>query len=189
MAYKKPQIPNLRAAFKAVAKTVPPAVEKAVDAWMEEQRLDFIDRIQKQRFVSFRVILYPESGTNLSPRWLAVKAAYGADLRTMIATGHYVSQIKLWKSGKGRDRRYRIGFHANTKARDLNGHVVDFPLWRVARVQEFGSDAAQIPPRPHWRPYANLMRRRAPAARRACAHAAGVALVKAAPKFIVEAPS
>lgn len=186
MPYKKPHIPNLSAVLTTARKILPKAVEVAVDEWVEGQRDDFVERIEDQRFASFKRIYYPESGTNLSPRWLAVKAAFSADPRTMIATGHYISQIKVWKTKKGGGRQWRIGFHHAAKARDLEGNTVDFLLRDMARVHEYGSVAAGILPRPHWGPQGNRMRRRAPAARRAIAEAAGEQLKKALPQFVVE---
>lgn len=187
MPYKKPKIPNLRAVLKTAAKKLPATIELALDEWADAQRDEFVERIEDQRFASFKKINYPESGTNLSPRWLAVKEAFGADPRTMIATGHYISKIQVFKTNKGGGQQWRIGFHHSAKAVDLEGNTVDFLLRDMARVHEYGSMAAGILPRPHWGPFGDVMRRNAASARRSMAEAVSDKLKQSLPKFVVEA--
>tara|TARA_R100001086_G_scaffold120987_2_gene62320 strand:- start:839 stop:1420 length:582 start_codon:yes stop_codon:yes gene_type:complete len=166
--YREPHIPNLgRILREAHAVARAEAIAGLTD-WATEQRDDFVERIEDQRFVSFNIIYYPETGTNLSPRWLLAKERADADLRTMIATGHYKSQIRVFKKGRKDRGRFevRIGFHHAAKARNLDGSIAPVLLSKVARTHEFGSEKMKIPPRPHWGPQANRMRRAAPAAAR-----------------------
>lgn len=137
-----------------------------MDTYSEQERAEFVLRIKEQRFASFHVIHYPESGTNLSPQWIARKDAAGADERTMIATKHYIRHVNVFRK-LNRNRRgglWRIGFHPTVQARDLKGRVVPILLSDVAAIHEHGN--ARTPARPHWRPNLNRMRREAPAVRR-----------------------
>lgn len=174
----KSQIPDFGALRRRVADIANESGLDELETYADEARDDFVDKIERQAFDSFRVILYPESGTNLSPDWLARKERAGADLRTMIATEHYKESIGVHRSSarskkaqrkrknRGRGATLRIGFHHLAKARDLNGKVVDITLNRVAITQEKGSVKARIPARPHWRPHLDAMRSKAPATRK-----------------------
>lgn len=160
---KKSKIPNARAIFKRVLEVAEEQLVEDVNEWAYVVRDEFVERIQSQAFAAFQVVFYPESGTNLSPKWLTTKEQAGADLRTMIATGHYVDSIDVFKK---QDRRrkatiIRVGFHHSTKPRDLDGQTVDIEipgtgitgLTALAIVHELGSIKANIPARPHWGPH------------------------------------
>lgn len=162
MAYKRSHIPKLGPILKKVGIVARATLDDSVTQYATEQRDLFVKKIKEQRFASFHIVFYPESGTNLSPRWLARKAAKGADDRTGIATGHYVSQIKVFRtSKKDGSVSVRVGFHPSTLARDLDGDIKNITLNRVARVLEHGSEKMQIPARPHWGPHENAMIREA----------------------------
>lgn len=165
--YRKSKIPNFEALSKTIATVAHRQLVEQVDAYAEYALAAFRMRIEAQGFASFRVILYPESGTNLSPGWLDRKQAKGADLRTMIATGHYVQSLRVFRLSKkaGRERHWRVGFKVNERAKDLDGNRVDATLSEVAMWQEFGTSV--IPARPHWRPQLTRMRRELPEIRRA----------------------
>ena len=165
MSYKRPHIPKLRPVLTKLGKVALQVLESGVKQFAHEHRDRFVGRIEDQDFASFQVVFYPESGTNLSPRWLARKAAKGADSRTMIATGHYVSQIKVFRQVKQGNVQFRVGFQPAVRARDLDGNTQEITLNRVARVLEHGSQKMNIPPRPHWEPHLKLMRKEAPAVR------------------------
>ena len=166
MAYRRSHIPRFSELRKAVVRAAVPALFEAVERQAERAREEFVDRIEAQDFWSFRVVLYPESGTNLSPRWIRRKQLAGADLRTMIATGWYVSNIAV-QSRKKRaatepSMTYHVGFDHRVKARDLYGQVVvDLPLDTLAKIHENGTLGGRVPARPHWRPQLNRMRREA----------------------------
>lgn len=162
MPYKKSQIPNVKRVLKRAAAAAVEAAQSGLVDYAAQQRELFVSKIRAQKFASFRVIFYPESGTNLSPRWLARKASKGADERTAIATGHYVSQIRLFtKSPRKGPFEVRVGFHPRSRARNLDGEIEKATLNLVARVLEHGSEKMQIPARPHWGPHFNSMRREA----------------------------
>jgi hypothetical protein len=163
--FKKPHLPSLRPVLQKLGKAALRVVTEGVTEFTHDHRERFVDRILDQDFRSFQVVFYPESGTNLSPRWLARKAAKGADSRTMIATGHYISQIRVFRKKTKGGFQLRVGFHPSARVRDLDGNTGNITLDRVARVLEHGSQKMGIPPRPHWEPHLKLMRREAPAVR------------------------
>lgn len=155
---KAPHIPKLGPALVKAGKIAREMTEQATRDFAYAHRDRFVARIEAQDFPSFQVVFYPESGTNLSPRWLARKAAKGADDRTMIATGHYIAQIRVFRKTVGKSLRFRVGFHPTVHARNLDGQTVPATLDLVARVLEHGSQKMRIPPRPHWEPHLKLMR-------------------------------
>ena len=163
--FKKPKLPALRPVLQKLGKAALRAVDAGVTEFARDHHERFVDRILDQDFRSFQVVFYPESGTNLSPRWLARKAAKGADSRTMIATGHYVSQIRVFRRKTKEGFVLRVGFHPTARVRDLDGNTGKITLNLAARVLEHGSQKMGIPPRPHWEPHLKLMRREAPAVR------------------------
>lgn len=185
MAWKRPQIPNFKEIVRAAAKEARVTAIDSIKEHADAAREDFQMRIWQQRFRSFEIIFYPESGTNLSPQWLRRKELAGADERTMIATGHYVESIKTFTKGRLSRGPFevRIGFAPNAKARKLDGSNAKILLRDVARIQEFGSVTANIPPRPHWGPYGNRMRKDAPAVRQRISKLIGVRLFKVLPKY------
>jgi len=163
MPYQRSKIPNLKRVLTQAAEAAVETAQSGLVSYAQQQRDLFVRKIEEQKFASFRVIFYPESGTNLSPRWLARKAYKGADERTAIATGHYVSQIKVFtKKPRRKPFEVRVGFDPRVRARDLDGEVKPATLNLVARVLEHGSERMQIPARPHWGPHFNVMRREAP---------------------------
>ena len=100
---------------------------------------------------------------DLSPRWLRRKELADADLRTMLATHHYLRSIGVYANRKA--GKVRVGFHPAAKARNLEGETVNILLKDMARVHEFGSAKANIPARKHWRPHLRTMKDRAPKVR------------------------
>lgn len=176
MAYRRSHIPRFAELRKAIVHAAVPALLKAVERQAERAREEFIGRIEAQDFWSFRVVLYPDeagvwgSGTNLSPRWILRKHLAGADLRTMIATGWYVSNIvvqsRKQRSASEPSMVYHVGFDHRVKARDLEGRIVaDMPLDTLAKIHENGTLGGRVPARPHWRPQLNRIRRDANAMR------------------------
>jgi len=165
---RAPQIPDARALFKRVQQVVTETLVDELEFWAEEIREEFIERIEAQAFASFQIILYPDNGTNLSPEWLARKAAADADERTMIATGHYTESIRIFKKYDRKEKKWviRVGFHPNMQARDLKRRIVPILLDDVALVQEFGSVKARVPARPHWGPHRSTVKSEAPAKRK-----------------------
>ena len=120
----------------------------------------FKEALMEQDFPAFHEV-------PLSARWLARKAAANADLRTMLATHHYIESIKVFTEiNRDGSVTIHVGFDRDATARDLNGHPTNFPLYRVAQIQEHGSAAANIPPRPHWSVQRQRMAAKAPAKRR-----------------------
>jgi len=169
-----PQIPDARKLFRRVTEVITETVVDELELWAEEIRDEFVERIEAQAFAAFQVVLYPESGTNLSPQWLARKEAADADERTMIATGHYTRSIKVYKKFDRKQKKWiiRVGFHPRIQARDLKNRIVAILLDDVALVQEFGSIKAQIPARPHWRPHRDTVKKEASAKRKELGRAA-----------------
>ncbi len=186
MGYRKSHVPSLRNVLRVVERLAPQLAEDAVAEHAQQERDRFASRIEDQSFASFRVVFYPESGTNLSPRWLARKAQAGADDRTAIATGHYLASIKvIKKTRKRRPTEFIIGFDPRTRARSLDGETQDIPLNKVARFLEHGTQ--HMPARPHWGPHLRLMQREAPKVRKFISNKVTKALRKALPAFIVPA--
>lgn len=161
MVYQKPHIPDLRAvakSLKAVARTT--AMEH-IEMFAVEERDAFRARIAAQQFQSFAAI-------PLSPQWLARKKAAGADLRTMIATSHYLGNIKVQhRLHADGSATYMVGHDDATVAKKLDGTDADILLQDVAKVQEMGSANHKVPARPHWGPHLNDMHERAPKTRKA----------------------
>lgn len=166
MSYRKSHIPDFPALAKKVATAARTRLHAVMGQYAEHTRKDFVERIEDQRFASFRVILYPESGTNLSPQWIERKDAKGADLRTMIATKHYIRSIRVFRvlRQKGRVGVWRVGFDPREKARDLDGNRQKITLDTVALIHEHGN--SQTPARPHWGPNLRRLKKEAPAVRR-----------------------
>ena len=185
MAYRRSNVPNLKAVLAKVGKVAVEEARAALVDYATDERDLFVEKIEDQRFASFNVIFYPESGTNLSPRWLARKAAKGADSRTAIATGHYVSQIKVFRKVKQNGTlNVRVGFRADARAHDLDGNVQDVKLDLVAKVLENGSSKMHIPPRPHWGPHFNGMVKARPKTSLVFAKRIATKLKKALPAFV-----
>lgn len=163
--------------FRIVSRTAHGLARRAVDTevatFADDQLRGFKTRIQAQAFVSFKVVHYPESGTNLSPRWLATKAAAGADPRTLIATGHYWRSLRVFRHKGVAETTFRIDFPPNAHARDLHGRTAAITLSDLARVLEFGTRDGRIPPRPHWRPHKLVLHVAARSARVRCNRAIG----------------
>ena len=82
MPYQRSKIPNLKRVLTKAAEAAVETAQSGLVSYAQQQRDLFVRKIEEQKFASFRVIFYPESGTNLSPRWLARKAYKGADERT-----------------------------------------------------------------------------------------------------------
>lgn len=112
---------------------------KALKEVAQEGRDELVFGIKTQNFPSFHM-------TPLAPSTVARKASLGLDPRVMIATGHYVDSIKVFKEDK---HTYRVGFDPEAKAVDSQGIETEVSLNTVARAQEFGTE--RIPARPHWK--------------------------------------
>lgn len=165
-----PHVPDFRQVVRDVRRVANAEVFEAVRDHADAERERFVTMIETQAFPSFQEILYPESGTNLSPAWLRRKESKSADLRTMIATGWYKSNIKTFTRKarrKGERTLVKVGFDKRTLARDLDHRITDVPLWLVATYNEHGSLDGKLPARPHWGPFLDSMRSRAPRTRRA----------------------
>jgi hypothetical protein len=155
MPYKASKIPSFTKTLRPFIASARTIAHAAVTEFGAEQAEAFQAAIRDQVFADFTRIFYPESGTNLSPRWLAKKELHHADSRTMIATGHYVKSIRHFtRYGRRGALTVRIGFHQASKARNLDGSIAsDMTLNRLARIQEFGSIKTNLPPRKHWRAF------------------------------------
>lgn len=174
---RAPQIPNARKIFKRVKEIATETLVDEMEFWAEDIRDEFVERIEAQAFAAFQVVFYPDSGTNLSPEWLARKEAAGADERTMIATRTYIDGIQVFKKYDRKEKKWivRVGFHPGAKPRDLKGRIVQIEipgtgitgLTALGIVHELGSVKADIPARPHWRPHRTKVTGEAPAKRKA----------------------
>jgi hypothetical protein len=115
----------------------------------------FKKEIKDQAFQSFKD--HP-----LAPITLQRKLLHKLDLRTMIATGHYVASIGVFREeGIGGLVTYRVGFSPLMHAKDEDGRFVPITLDELARIHEYGSATKKIPARPHWRPHLQDMQARA----------------------------
>lgn len=145
-------------AFRKVADPLTNA-RKITDAQVGEfarrEAASFRAKIRAQDFESFTRV-------PLSPVTIQQKTLLKLDLRTMIATGHYTKSIKVirWVPAP-RTIRYRIGFADNDRAHDSDGVPIALTLNRLAEIHEKGSQANNIPARPHWGPHLQGMAQRA----------------------------
>lgn len=151
--YKKPHVPDFAAALQLLRVTALKVGTSAVRRFVETERRGFQEAIRRQQPPSFHQ--HP-----LSPAWLRRKREAGADLRVMIATGHYVSSIRTFMRRQSSGRAtFRIGFAPNAHARNLDRTVSPLLLRDLAAIHENGSK--RVPARPHWQPYLQGMRVRA----------------------------
>lgn len=164
-----PHVPDFRSIARELRRVANESTFEAVRDYADGERKQFVRKIEAQAFPSFREVFYPESGTNLSPAWLARKERKGRDLRTMIATTWYKRNIKTFTRKarlKGEPTLVKVGFDKRTLARDLDGRITPVPLWLVATYNEHGSLDGKLPARPHWRPHLDTMQSRAPRTRK-----------------------
>lgn len=155
MPYKPPQIPKIKYALKQFEEIAWEVTLEEVVAFAEREKQEFIRRIKRQDFQSFRA-------TPLSPKWLGKKERAGVDTRVMIATQHYIRSIQMFTRKEDRKKiLLHIGFDRRTLARNLKNQPIPYPLYKIARVQEHGSEKMKVPPRPHWRPHYTRMGERA----------------------------
>lgn len=160
LVLKNPHLPPVRKILRALGAAARKAqVEHARD-FGYTQMTAFKSRLRHQDFDSFDA--HP-----LSPAYAARKRALKLDPRTMIATGHYVKHIQLHERPDGLKRTIFIGFEDGAKAVDHDGRETDITLDLLAKVQEHGSQAANVPPRPHWQDHLDRMHQAAPAVRTA----------------------
>ncbi len=167
MAKSKPKaakIPDFKHTAELIARDAKQIADTKIRAHAEAEVKLFQKRIYRQRFDSFAAI-------PLAPATIMRKVALRLDLRTMIATGTYVSSIKVFRKVVKGGIEYRIGFAPNTKAMDPTGHATDITLEEVAYVQEHGSAAQHIPARPHWQPHLQELAVRATVVRQRIADA------------------
>ena len=151
VSYRKSHIPPFARIAEAVTKAATVVSEEAVEMFAEIERDLFVNKIKAQTFASF-------NAKPLSPRYLQFKARHDLDMRTMIATGWYIGNIKVQHRKKGRRRTVFVGFDRATRARNKDGETLPITLNKVAYVQEKGSVKAQVPARPHWGPHLETMR-------------------------------
>jgi hypothetical protein len=89
---------------------------------------------------------------DLTPRYTRYKQRKGLDPRKLIATGEYLRKIGWWQNSKGQ-------FFAGVRP-GARHEASGLPLWKLARIHEFGSRKMQIPARPLWRPVISTVVRR-----------------------------
>lgn len=166
--FRPPQIPDFARTAKRIIERANELLVEAVEAYAGDERDEFVYRIERQAFASFQEPHYPESeelgNPNLSYDYLARKLARLDEVRTLIATGHYIDSIKVFRK-KLDDRRngyeIRVGFHPSARARDMEGRTQPVTLNKVAIYLEFGSLDGKLPARPAWQPHLSRMRARA----------------------------
>ena len=152
---RKPHVPDLRRILTRFSEIAQRVLEREVEELAERERDAFVKRIEDQDFDSFAA--FP-----LNSAYLERKVKAGADPRTMIATGHYKDNIRVFRRiNEDGSRTYYVGFHKRMQARDLAGNRVPILLVDVAWVQEKGSVKMNIPARPHWGPHFDEMQTRA----------------------------
>jgi hypothetical protein len=157
---KTAHIPKFSTIRRVIQDVAWRTADTAVHTFARREQQRFQLRISRQQFESFAAI-------PLSPQYRARKIAMGRDGRTMIATRHYIESIRTKRTVlEKRDVTYHVGFDKDTRARNLDGSTAQIRLCEVAAVQEYGSAAAHIPARPHWRPHLVDMQQRAVTLRR-----------------------
>jgi hypothetical protein len=84
-----------------------------------------------------------ETWEPLNEDYEAFKKRTGLDTRTLVATKEYRDSITVTKEDIC---RYRIGPPLKKK------HSSGLPLWKLAKLLEYGNAEGNLPPRPHYRP-------------------------------------
>lgn len=84
-----------------------------------------------------------ETWEPLNEEYEAFKKRTGLDPRKLVATKEYRDSITVTKEDVC---RYRIGPPLKGK------HSSGLPLWKLARILEYGNAQGNLPPRPHYRP-------------------------------------
>ena len=139
MPYRKGHIPN----FRQVAAPLYAAFHKTLEQvkiFAEREKNAFVSDLRLQAFPSFNI-------TPLSRAWAETKKKLNLDPRTMFATHEYTSKIRVFVQGS----LVYIGFDEGDMAVDPHTKQhTKFPLHLLAAVQEYGSEKAHVPPRPHW---------------------------------------
>jgi hypothetical protein len=168
----RPVIPPFKQVAALIQRSVKTVVVPAITREVEAEAARFQRTIRMQRFPAIRRI-------PLSPRWAAFKRRKGLDSRTLIATGHYVRNLRAVHvfDRRMRAHTWHVGAPAGMRARTPDNKTANITLQELAAVQEFGSRT--VPARPHWRPFwtAANMRMRLAVLR---ANRAGVAFVNRA---------
>lgn len=156
MNYRPPHIPNFERFAERLVKSAKERGRFAIQAFAGFEAETFRQRILEQQFESFEA-------NPLSPAWIARKIAKNADLRVIVATQTYVKHIRVFtKENEDGSLTVYVGFDENDRAVDLDGNIVrDMPLHVLAEIHEYGSEVANIPPRPHFTPFREEMRQRA----------------------------
>lgn len=157
---KKPHIPNFRRIVTVLAEVAVQETEAEVSSFADSSRVGFVNRVKRQGFEDF-------NAAPLNPEYRAAKIKAGLDPRVMIRTRHYLDSIQVFREHQSKYRmRFRVGFDRLTMAQNSKGKKVPYPLWKLARVHEYGSVKMHIPRRRHWKPYYDVMRGQAPGVRK-----------------------
>jgi len=153
--YKKSHIPPFKKIAAKVSEAATAVLDEEVAKFSEDEKDLFVVEIETQDVTSFKTV-------PLNPDYKQWKILHGLDERVMIATGWYVSQIKVQHKSTGKyGTLYYVGFDNRALARDADGNTVPFTLVSLAWVHEKGSAKAHVPARPHWGPHLMKMKRRA----------------------------
>ncbi len=142
----KASIPPFKKLAAQIQRSVDRDIVPAITATLEREREGFQRYIRQQRFPA--VLRVP-----LSRLWAAKKRRLGLDSRTLISTGHYVSNIRVYaRADRARKTRsWSVDVPPLMRARTPEGRTSPLLLRRLAAYQEYG--ASSVPSRPHWRPY------------------------------------
>lgn len=149
---RKAHIPKFGKFAKIIKKDIQTVAEKALHDFALEMRGELVNGILLQKFSSFHTI-------PLSERYLKRKLSKGLDLRVMIRTGHYVDQIQVIEHSKV---SYEVNVPEDAYAVDEDSKPTELRLRALGEIQEFGSAAAQVPARPHWRVIIRRAKKKAP---------------------------
>ncbi len=142
----KATIPSFKKATALIRQSVERVIVPAIEDTLEHEREGFQRFIRQQRFPAARMI-------PLSANWLGRKRALGLDLRTLISTGTYVRNIRVFhrRDRALRMRSWRVDLPPTMHARTPEGRISPITLQELAAIQEYGT--TRVPARPHWRPY------------------------------------
>jgi len=142
-SYRKTN-PNFVSVFKHSAMT---ATARQMHSVADEFR-DTLQEVIRSQLMAWKP---------LSPGYQKAKKKSGLDERILIATGEYVSKICVMREETKNGVLYSVGFPSGA-LHEGSG----LPLHVLARVHEFGSSKAHVPPRPHWRPTISMFMSRVP---------------------------
>jgi hypothetical protein len=144
---KLPELPDIEELLTGIKRVAEIIADKQLHTLADASVDKFRGMIERQDFQSFR-------DNPLSKGWAIYKAGHDLDPRVMISTKNYIESIKAIKVKGG----YRIGFEEGAPVVDANGKDRGITLDQLAAIHENGVPEKNIPARPHWEPFFEILK-------------------------------